>query len=189
MRQFTRLHFLRDPRSFCSQRGRHIRLRSEALLAHLIFYTATITLLDCLGLPLVPQPTRLLRPCHLHAAGIGVTLSSTGCLRTLLASHIHLVGVPQIVVGELWIILLLLLLRALRLHENLLVPLHTIALVWANSARLEGLPRMLSIARVIATTELEHGMVLMLTAAFLLELGEVHRRKVRAPVLVKLLLT
>ena len=177
MRQFARLYLLSDSGSLGSQWGRHVRLRSKALLADLIFYTAAVTFLDCLGLPLVPQSACLLRASHLHTASIRVAFSSAGRLRTL---------VPKIV-GELWIILLFLLLRALRLHENLLVPLQTITLIRADCARLEGLPRVLSIARIIAATQLEHGVVLVLRA-FLFELREVHRCEVRAPILVKLLL-
>ena len=134
----------------------------------------------------MPQSTSLLRAIHLHTASVGVTFSSAGRLCTLLASHVHLV-VPE-TVGGLWIILLFLLLRALRLHEDLLVPLQTITLIGADGAWLEGLPGVLGIARIITATELEHGVVLMLRA-FLFELWEVHRCKVRAPILVKLLLT
>ena len=177
MRQFASLNLLRDSRSLGSQWGRHVRLRSKALLADLIFYTAAITFLDHRSLPLVSQSTSLLRNCHLHTASVRIALSSSGRLRTL---------VPKIV-GELWIILLFLLLRALRLHENLLVPLQTITLIRADCARLESLPGVLSISRIIAATELEHGVVLVL-GAFLFELWEVHRSKVRTPILVKLLL-
>ena len=81
-----------------------------------------------------------------------------------------------------------LLLRALRFHKNLLVPLQTVALIWADRARLEGLPGVFGIARIFTAAKLEHGIVLVMRL-FLFKFREIHRREISAPVLVKLLLT
>ena len=73
------------------------------------------------------------------------------------------------------------------------MPLQAIALVRTNSARLEGLPGLLRIARVLAAAcadaapKLEHGVVLLTAPRVLVELGEV-RSEVGASILVKPLL-
>lgn len=170
---------MRRPRSVRSYRRRQVRLRSKASLTDTIA-TAAITLLDRLGLPLVPQTARLLRSC-MQTTCVRVALRSAGRLRALL----HDVG-RLAKVGQLLLILIrrVVLLRALGLHEDLLVPLQAVAFIRAHCAWLESLPGLLCIARVVSNVE--HRVVLLLRI-FLLELREV-RSKVCASILIELLL-